>query len=160
LRSEIDETNLLIALRLRAARGAGEITAAAAASVDRYLLAGRIRLTDLAAVATAVDGTDVLARLDETPMPAGWLDALGARVGDEELGVLADDLGVLADELHAVSTRFAVGLFHRGDPLGFDIPVAFTRAEEHEARNLRWIGRGITHGLDVDEIERRVVVIT
>lgn len=153
LRSEIDETNLLIALRLRAARGAGEVTAAAAASVDRYLPAGRIRLADLAAVAMAVDDTAVVARLGETPMPAAWMDALGARVGREELGVLADDL-------HATSTRFAVGLFHRGDPLGFDIPVAFTRAEEHEARNLRWIGRGITHGLDVDEIERRVVVIT
>jgi len=153
LRSEIDEINLLTALRLRAARDGGEVSAATAASVDPYLPAGRIRPADLAAVATTTQPSDVLVRLDETPIPAGWIDVLRSWVDHGELGVLADDL-------HAASTIFAVGLFHRGDPLGFDIPVAFARAEELEARNLRWIGRGVAHELDVAEIERRVVVIT
>lgn len=129
LRSEIDEINLLTALRLRAARDGGEVGPAAAASVDPYLPAGRIRPADLVAVATATGPSQVVARLESTPMPSGWVDVLRAWVDHGELGVLADDL-------HAASTALAVGLFYRGDPLGFDIPVAFARAAEHEARNL------------------------
>ena len=70
-----------------------------------------------------------------------------------------DDLVALTEELQIASTRRAVRLFSRGDPLGFAVPVAFSRAQEHEVRNLRWIGRGVVHGFDPAEIEARVVVI-
>lgn len=152
LRLEIDEINLLTALRLRAARDRGEVSPATAASVDAYLPAGHIRPVVCAAAATATQTSGVVAQLEESPMPVVWIDVLRAWADH-------GDLGMLADDLHTVSTRFAVGLFHRGDPLEFDVPVAFARAAEHEARNVRWIGRGVAHGLDVDEIERRMVVI-
>lgn len=153
LRSEIDETNLLIALRLRAARFGDEITPDEAGSLAHYLPAGRIPLPGLAQVATQENRTGVVDRLESTSLLGGWGDALDAWADH-------DDLVTLADDLYVASTRFAVDLFYRGDPLGFDIPVAYTRAQEHEAHNLHWIARGIVHGLAVDEIERRLVVIT
>lgn len=153
LRSEVDETNLLTALRLRAARADGEITMAEAGSVDRYLTAGRIRLADLGAVAMTEDRSAVAALLGEAHLLPGWMDALEAWAD-------RDDLVTLTDDLRLASTGVAVGLFHRGDPLSFDVPVAFTRAQEHEAQNLRWIARCLAHGLGLAELERRVVVIT
>ncbi|MEA2058433.1 MAG: V-type ATPase subunit [Actinomycetota bacterium] len=152
LRAEIDETNLLTALRLRSARRRGEIVTAREDPIQRFLPAGRIPFDALAEVAATDDASAVVSRLVGAKLVPGWSDAL-SRWADH------DDLVALTEELQTASTRRAVGLFSRGDPLGFAVPVAFTRAQEHEVRNLRWIGRGIVHGFDPAEIEARVVVI-
>jgi vacuolar-type H+-ATPase subunit C/Vma6 len=152
LRSEIDEINLMSAVRLRAARMAGEISAAQAGASAEPLAGGRLPVGALTALARSDDRSEAFGHLEGQMLPPEWTAALEAWVED-------GDPVILADALQVASTRDAVALFSGGDPLGFDIPVAFTRAQEHEARNVYWVARGIAHGLGVDEIERRVVVI-
>ena len=82
----------------------------------------------------------------------GWLEELDAWVGHA-------DTVRLADGLQTAVTRFAVGLFSRGDPLGMSVPIAFTYAKENEARNLRLIGHGLAHGLARSEIEDQLVLV-
>ena len=50
------------------------------------------------------------------------------------------DLPTLQRELEASRVRWAIGLFLRGDPLGVDVPIAFTVAQVNEVRNLRLLG--------------------
>lgn len=149
LRSEIDETNLLTAFRVRRARLAGEETETDLAA--RFAPGGRIRPGLVESLVWTDDPSDVIDLLATAPRLPGWDVALEAHVGDPVR---------LADALETATTRYAVGLFARGDPLGTDVAVAFTRAKEHELANLRWIGRGLTHGFDPAEIDRGVEVIT
>ena len=152
LRAEIDEINMLTCLRLRTAREAGEATRADLDGIDHYLPGGRVRRRTLAAAEAADDRPTVVSLLDRAPLLRGWRSALQDWAD-------SDDLVALADAVRLASTRHAVGLFARGDPLGYDVPVAFVRAQEHEARNLRWIGRGIAHGLDRLVVEQNVAVV-
>ena len=52
------------------------------------------------------------------------------------------DLPTLQRDLEVSRVRWAVGLFLRGDTLSFDVPIAFTVAEENEVRNLRLLAEG------------------
>lgn len=153
LRAEMDEINVLTGLRLQTARAADEITRPETVGTDSYLRGGRIRLETLATAAATDDRPTVVSLLDRAPLLPEWSRALHDWAE-------SDDLVALADALRVAATRFAVGLFARGDPLGYDVPVAFVRAQEHEARNLRWIGQGIAHGLARPVVERNVVVVT
>ncbi len=153
LRAEVDEINVLTCLRQRTARTAGETGRPDAGATDEYLPGGRIRFDALTIAAAGDDRPTAVSQLDREPLLPGWSTALHDWAD-------TDDLTALADALRLASTREAVGLFVRGDPLGYDIPVAFARAQEHEARNLRWIGRGVAHGLGRAEVERNVVVLT
>lgn len=65
-------------------------------------------------------------------------------------------LTVLAGGLQQRLTAAALAGFAAGDPLGFDIPVAFTFAKEAEVRDLRLVGRGIVHGMDEAEVLARI----
>ena len=152
LRAELDEINVLTCLRLQAARAVGETVRPETPETPHFLPGGRIRLETLAAAAAANDRREAAALLDRAQLLPGWSPAL------HEWADTAD-LVALADALRLASTRYAVDLFARGDPLGYDVPVAFVRAQEHEARNLRWISRGIAHGLGRQQVERNVVVI-
>lgn len=151
LRSELDEINVLTCLRLQAARTAGETVRPDTVGTHPYLPGGRVSLEPLATVATTGDRSAAVTLLDRTSLLPGWSSALHEWAG-------TGDLVVLADALQLASTRFSVDLFASGDPLGYDVPVAFVKAQEHEARNLRWIGRGIAHGLGRSLIEHKVVV--
>jgi V/A-type H+-transporting ATPase subunit C len=153
LRGELDEINVLTCLRLRAARQAGENTRLDTLGIDHYLPGGRIRLALLADIAATDDRSTAASLLQRLPLVPGWSPALHDWAA-------SGDLVALATALRLAATRHAVGLFGRGDPLGYDIPVAFTRAQEHEARNLRWIGRGIVHGFRRPEVEHDLAVVT
>ncbi|GIF00919.1 hypothetical protein [Paractinoplanes rishiriensis] len=57
-------------------------------------------------------------------------------------------------DLHALQRTFeraaiadTTALFVTGDPLGIDIPLAFTTAIEVEARNLRLLGEAAVRGI-------------
>ena len=152
LRGELDEINVLTCLRVRAARDAGERTRLDSLGTDQYLPGGRVRLDVLADIAATDDRSAATSQLQRLPLPPGWELA----ISDWDR---SGDLVALAAALRLASTRRAVGLFGHGDPLGYDIPVAFTRAQENEARNLRWIGRGIAHGLGRPEVEHDLAVL-
>ena len=153
LRAELDEINILTCLRLQTARAVGETIRPDMADSDVYLPGGRVRFETLASAASTDDRATAAARLDRAQLLPGWSAALHDWAGSAELVSLAD-------ALRLASTRFAVDLFARGDPLGYDVPVAFVRAQEHEARNLRWISRGIAHGLSRQRVESNVVAVT
>jgi V/A-type H+/Na+-transporting ATPase subunit C len=149
LAEEIDRGNLLTALRVRGARLRGEVVAAEDLA-DRYLPGGIIPLHRLDALVDVDDAAAVVTLLT-TEVPSWWLEALGDWVA-------GGDLVTLTVDLDAASTRRAVRRFWSGDPLGIDVPVAYIAAKENEVRNLRFVGRGLVHGLLPEEIEQGLVV--
>lgn len=151
LRAEIDARNLELALRIRAARRAGEPGWSEEPAADRYLRGGivdRELWEEIAATESAEAVAELATR--RSPVP-GWDAALSVWAAD-------DDLTGLGDRMQRAITSAAVGRFVRGDPLGFDIPVAFTFAKEAEIRNLQLIGRGLVHRLPMTDVEERLEI--
>lgn len=153
LGSEIDRINLVVALRLRRARVDAEPIARSGAGApdEAYLPGGRLRRPLLEAVAAASSAAEAAGLLTAAPLVPGWAEALTTWASDE-------DLAAFEEALMAATTRHAVGLFRRGDPLSAAIPVAYVFAKENEVRNLRWIGRGITQGMPRSEVAEHLVV--
>jgi vacuolar-type H+-ATPase subunit C/Vma6 len=149
LRAEIDARNLELALRVRASRRDGEPGWSDEDGAARYLLGGIID-RELWAEIAEMESAEAIAELAtrRSPVP-GWDDAVSSWAADEDL------IG-LSDRLQRGITSTAVSRFVRGDPLGFDIPVAFTFAKEAEVRNLRLIGRALVHRLPLTEVEERL----
>ncbi|MGD2061226.1 MAG: V-type ATPase subunit, partial [Acidimicrobiia bacterium] len=147
LRAEVDARNLELALRARASRRDSEQGWSDAAG--RYLLGGIFDRDTWAEIAEteAPESIGELATR-RSPVP-GWDEAVAAWVADE-------DLTGLSDRLRRAVTAAAISRFVRGDPLGFDIPLAFTFAKEAEVRNLRLIGRGLVHHLPMADVEDRL----
>jgi vacuolar-type H+-ATPase subunit C/Vma6 len=149
LRSEIDARNLGTALRLRAARLERE--PGWQESTGGYVGGGLVPTQVWEQVAD-IDQLEAVAELlaRQTLLP-GWDGAI-------QDWVTHGELTTLADQLQRATTSAAIARLVKGDVLGFDVPLAFTFAKEAEARNVRLIGRGIVHGLPVDEIEARLEV--
>lgn len=149
LRSEIDLDNLLTALRLHTASAEGE-------SVDpthAFLPGGRIPSPALEAAARADTERETIDTIGRLQVP-GWEAALQVWAADHH------DLVRLTDELEEALMLYSTGWFRSSDPLGVGIPVAFITAKETEARNLRWVGRGLVHAFQPEEIADRLVVTT
>ena len=147
LRSEIDARNLETALRLRRARldresGWPDVT------VD-YVPGGLVPTDVWGQVALTDTPEAIAALLTARRLPPRWDRVIGAWV---EHG----DIVRVHDDLQRATTAAAVERFVTGDVLGFDIPLAYVFAKEAEVRNLQLIGRGIVHGLPVDEVEARL----
>jgi V/A-type H+-transporting ATPase subunit C len=153
LRTEIDRMNVMAALRLRRARLDREPGADDAEPKPRFLPGGRIRSAVLEGARSAGTAADAAAVLAAAPGTPGWDVALAGWIA-------AEDLGSLDRSLRDATTRHAVSLFHRGDPLGPAIPVAYVFAKENEVRNLRWIGQGIAQGLSPDDVAAHLLVAT
>lgn len=151
LRAQIDQINLLVALRIREGRLAGEAVSSEA-SEDRYLDGGRLSFEILDAVAATDDRERISQRLAVAPMPAEFRVPVA---GWATHGSLVE----LAGEIEAASTRAAAGLFSTGDPLDIDVVIAFSSALENEVRNLRIIGRGLVHGVPSPLVESQLVVL-
>ncbi len=138
---EHDTVNVLIVLRLRFALQLDELSELPAPPrPGRFLPGGRIAAEALEAALRQPTRAEAVAKLTEAARHEDWHAPLQriARGGD---------LPTLERELEAGRVRWAVGLFLRGDPLGLDVPIAFTVAKENEVRNLRLIGEGADHGL-------------
>jgi V/A-type H+/Na+-transporting ATPase subunit C len=146
LESWIDTVNILTSLRLRRAKLAGEPTP------DGFepLAGGRVSDRVLAAVdeATSADAAAILSAGSLLP---GWDTAFEAWASHQRIDILAD-------ELEAARTRWAIGLFHRGDPLSIDVPLAYVSAKENEVRNLRLVGQGCAHGVPPEDIQAALVI--
>lgn len=149
LRAEVDARNLELALRVRASRRDGEPGWAVEAEADPYLFGGIVKRESWIEIAET-DSPEVIAELAtrRSPVP-GWDDAVSSWTTD-------NDLTALSDRLQRALTMAAVSRFVRGDPLGFDIPVAFAFAKEAEVRNLSLIGRGLAHRLPMTDVEERL----
>ena len=133
---EYDAINVLVVLRLRFALQLDELAdLPPALGAGRFLAGGSIgegALEDALHQATrgeAVAKLVAAARREDWRMPLQRIAAGG-------------DLPTLQRELEVSRVRWAVGLFLRGDTLSFDVPIAFTVAEENEVRNLRLLAEG------------------
>jgi vacuolar-type H+-ATPase subunit C/Vma6 len=147
-RREIDERNLLAALRLRDALAAG--AGAAAAPPEDTLLPGG------SAPPAAFDAAV------HTPAPTAVVGAL-ARVGGEAWHpplarwAASGDLTTLERELERSRIADAAALFANGDPLAIDVPLAFTAAKLAEARNLRLLGEAGVRGIPSDVVRHELL---
>lgn len=149
LRAEIDVRNLETALRLRSARldrepGWRDV-------IVEYVPGGMIRPGVWAQVSMTDSAGSVAELLTSRRLPAEWDAVMRSWAAH-------GDLMRLREDLQRATTTAAVSRFVTGDALGFDIPLAFVFAKEAEVRNLRLIGRGIAHGIPIDEVEAHLEV--
>lgn len=147
LRSELDLSNVLAAVRYWEASDSGE--SVPPDLIDELTPGGLVSIGALAAAGHHRERAEVAQTLVGAPGLPGWDTALDrwAEHGDAT---------VLAEELSRTLTRTAVGLFTR-DPLDSSIPTAFTFAKEAEAQNVRLVARGVIHGFHPDEIIEHLV---
>jgi hypothetical protein len=68
------------------------------------------------------------------------------------------DLPLLQRELATTRVRWALRLFLAGDPLGVDVPVAYTVAKENEAHNLRLVLEGAAEGEPAETVRARLLL--
>jgi vacuolar-type H+-ATPase subunit C/Vma6 len=149
LRSEVDVRNLETALRLRSARLDRE---PGWSDVDVEYVAGGIVSTETWEHVASIDSPEAIAELlTSKRLPTGWDAVIRAWAAH-------DDLVRLREDMQKATTTAAVSRFVTGDALGFDVPLAFTFAKEAEVRNIRLIGRGIVHGIPIDEVEAHLEV--
>jgi V/A-type H+-transporting ATPase subunit C len=151
LRAEIDERNLLAAIRLHVARRVGgDRGTEPTGSV--FLAGGSVPGSSLDRIAAAADHTAATALVEEISLPEPFRPAVRRWSTSENLSALVDDL----DE---AVTRAAVGLFTTADPLGAGVPLAFVWAKENEVANLRTIGAAVEAGVPPDMIEQELVIL-
>lgn len=151
LRREIDQQNVVTALRLRAdALGDGPPGPGPAGP---FLATAAISSQALAAIAAATTRGEVAALLAATSRGREWARPLTSWVEHGHLSVLAGDLS-------ADLARSAMRLIWRGDPLGSAVPVSFAFAFETEVRNLRIIGEGAWAARPRDEVRARLIFDT
>lgn len=145
LGQEIDVLNLTTVLRIRAsgspARSDGEAS---------LLLDGGERLDrgHLSALLSSRSVEEVVTRIGSTP----YADTLRA-----EMGQFASTgrVSVLQQALDRRVARWAISLFH-DDPLGIGPVIAYVSAKTNEIVSLRLIARGISLGMDRDELFARL----
>lgn len=147
LRREVDEQNVLVALRLRRA---AERARAAADSRPQMLPGGAVARESLESAARLPDPDTAAEAIVELGRPE-WRAPL-------ERWAAAGDLVALAHDLETVRASDATRLFAAGDPLGIDVPLAYTVAKSIEARNLRVLAAGTTDGRDLDEVRADLVL--
>jgi V/A-type H+-transporting ATPase subunit C len=149
---EHDAVNALVVLRLRFALQLDELTDLPPSSgLGRFLTGGRIDEAALEDALRQPTRPEAVARLVEAARREDWRAPL-QRIAS------GGDLPTLQRELEVSRVRWAVGLFVRGDPLGFDVPIAFTVAQETEVRNLRLVGEGTTGGLSSAALRSQLIV--
>jgi V/A-type H+-transporting ATPase subunit C len=154
---ERDATNTLTVLRLRTALQLDELAALPAApEAGRFLPGGRIGEGALDEALHMPARPDAVARLAGAARRPDWQAPLERYASTDDVD--ANDLPHLQRELEATRVRWALRLFLSGDPLGIDIPIAYTVAKENEARNLRLITEGADADEPVETVRARLLV--
>jgi V/A-type H+-transporting ATPase subunit C len=149
---EHDAVNLLIVLRLRFALQLEELSELPPApGASRFLPGGRMTSEALETALRQPTRAEAVAKLIHAARRDDWRAPL-------ERIAAGGDLPTLQRELEARRVRWAVGLFHRGDPLGVDVPVAYTVAKQNEVRNLRLLGEGAAGALPAAALRPRLIV--
>jgi V/A-type H+-transporting ATPase subunit C len=147
VRREIDEHNLLVALRLQDALAAGAETEPPPSATrlpggSIPVAAFEVALRAPARIAVVRD----LGRLRD----GTWLPPL-------RRWAASGDLPALERELERRRIADASALFVGGDPLAIDVPIAFAAAKQTEARNLRLLGEAAARGIDPEIVRRELV---
>jgi V/A-type H+/Na+-transporting ATPase subunit C len=144
---EIDERNLLVALRLRdaVASGAEADTPPAATRLP----GGSIPLAAFRDALNAPTSAAVVAQLGRVGR-GRWRTPL-------ERWAASGNLPALERELERRRIAEAVALFVAGDPLAIDVPIAFMAAKGSEARNLRLLGEAAVRDIDPEIIRRELL---
>jgi V/A-type H+-transporting ATPase subunit C len=128
---EHDATNALVVLRLRSALDREELAELPPTPAPgRFLAGGTITEPALEAALQQPTRSEAASKLAAEARREDWRAPL-------ERFAAGGDLPLLQRELELSRVRWAVSLFLRGNPLGLDIPVAYTTAKENEVRNLR-----------------------
>ena len=146
---ELDQRNLLTALRLRGANLGGDYQTQEALRNPEPLAAwhlpgGALSERVLTSLLTMPTTEEVCTTLAVTPAATPWRSALEAWC---EHGSLPK----LQDALERRLTELAIGLFYH-NPLSIAPIIAYLWAKENEVRNLRLIGMGILQGSSKDLI--------
>jgi V/A-type H+-transporting ATPase subunit C len=149
---EHDAINVLIVLRLRFALQLDEFPdLPPAPDAGRFLAGGSIGEDALEDALRQPTRGEAVAKLVDAARREDWRAPL-QRIAS------GGDLPTLQRELEMSRVRWAVGLFLRGDPLSFDVPIAFTVAKENEVRNLRLLGEGVAGGLPTAALRAQLIV--
>ena len=149
---EHDAVNVLVVLRLRFALQLDELPdLPPAPSPGRFLAGGRIAEEELEEALRQPTRPEAVAKLVAAARRDDW------RVPLQRIAS-GGDLPTLQRELEVTRVRWAVGLFLRGDPLSFDIPIAFTVAKENEVRNLRLVAEGVAGGVPAAALRAQLIV--
>ena len=152
LRTEIDQVNLVVALRLHRSRSEGQEWDTLD-SAERFLPGGAVPVMVLARAARAEDRPTAIVILSEASMQANWRPAL-------ERWSESGNVVALGDELDEMLTRMAAGMFASADPLGAGVPLAYVWAKENEVANLRTIGAAVAAGVPPEQIEKELVILS
>ena len=144
---EVDERNLLAALRLRDALAGG---AAAAPPEDTLLPGGSVPPAGFEAAVHASAPNAVVGALGRVGREA-WRAPLAR-------WATTGDLTALERELERRRIADATALFAAGDPLSIDVPLAFTAAKLAEARNLRLLGEAGFRRIASDVVRRELLL--
>jgi V/A-type H+/Na+-transporting ATPase subunit C len=149
---EHDAVNVLVVLRLRFALQLDELEdLPPAPPAGRFLAGGRIAEDALEDALRQPTRAEAVAKLVDAARREDWRAPL-------ERIATGGDLPTLQRELEVSRVRWAVGLFFRGDPLSFDVPIAYTVAMENEVRNLRLLGEGAAGGLPAAALRAQLIV--
>jgi V/A-type H+/Na+-transporting ATPase subunit C len=149
---EHDAVNVLVVLRLRFALQLDELSdLPPVPSSGRFLAGGKIAAAALEDALRQPTRAESVTRLVDAARREDWRGPL-QRIAS------GGDLPTLQRELEVSRVRWAVGLFLRGDPLSFDVPIAFTVAAENEVRNLRQLAEGGSGGLPAAALRSQLIV--
>jgi vacuolar-type H+-ATPase subunit C/Vma6 len=74
-----------------------------------------------------------------------------------ERWITTADLNALQRAFERQALADATALFVTGDPLGIDVPLAFTTATQVEARNLRLLGEAAVRGIAAEVVRAELV---
>ncbi len=151
LRAEIDQSNLLVSLRLREARSDGQDWDTLEPA-ERFLPGGAVPVAVWMRAAQSEDRAAAVAIIWEARVYPSWRPAL-------ERWTESGDLAVLIDELDETMTRMAAAMSATTDPLGPGVPLSYVWAKENEVANLRAIGAGIAAGIAPEQIEEELVIL-
>jgi V/A-type H+-transporting ATPase subunit C len=144
---EIDEHNLLVALRLQDALASGAETEPPPSATR--LPGGSIPTPAFEVALRAPGPTAVVTELGRFG-DGRWLAPL-------RRWAASGDLPGLERELERARIADASALFVGGDPLAIDVPIAYTAAKQTEARNLRLLGEAGARGIDAEIVRRELL---
>lgn len=149
VRMETDRHNLLVVLRLREAvlSGAGDTPP----PMEALLAGGALPTRALASAVTAPAGATIVDLL-AGHVPVQWSPAV-------EQWSKSGDLAELERSLEGHTAALAAGLFVTVNPLGVELPVAFTVAKQVEARNLRLLAAGAAGAIEPDRLRRALLLV-
>jgi vacuolar-type H+-ATPase subunit C/Vma6 len=144
LAGEVDERNLVTALRLRQSRLDGEPF-----EERTWLPGGSLRPAILGRAIFTDDLAAAVAMIRESAGAPHWLRRVESWV----------DLSDLEARLRTARWRFEMDGFRHGDPLGAAVPVGFVAAKQSEAHDLGLMARLVVHRLEIDGVLERMVMI-